>query len=57
MRRIIALLLTLSFVSGFAAADDVNRLREGDNGSFQAADGGVLLYALTEPKAAQPDKK
>ena len=38
-------------------ADDVNRLREGDHGSFKAADGGTLLDALTEPKAVIADKK
>lgn len=57
MRIIIALILGLCVSSGLVNADDVNRLREGDNGSFKAADGGTLLYALTEPKAVIADKK
>jgi len=57
MRIITVLILGLCVSSGFVNADDVNRLREGDNGSFKAADGGTLLYALTEPKAVKADKK
>lgn len=57
MRLITALILSLGLGPGFVHADDVKRLRDGDTGQFKAKDGGALLYALTEPKAAKPDKK
>jgi predicted peptidase len=41
----------------FAEAADLNRLKEGDNGSFKAADGSTLLYALAEPENPQAGKR
>jgi predicted peptidase len=47
----------LGFGLSFASADDLKRLDQADNGTFKAADGVTLLYALAEPQAPKAGQR
>ncbi len=57
MRIFTYLILILSVSAGHARAADLNRLKDADDGSFRAADGSTLLYALSEPEKLENGKR
>ncbi|MEI6970947.1 MAG: prolyl oligopeptidase family serine peptidase [bacterium] len=57
MRKLICLLLTVTFGVQVAGAADCKLLNDADTESFKASDGRVLLYALAKPQVLKTGKK